>query len=93
MFSCAVCGARFLINIKAKAQRIVTYIVNVLILILGIAYTLYFRRLVYYNKYILCEFQRDEGLSEACWIRVRSKRVEHATNRSRRHRVVLKLSE
>lgn len=39
-----LCGVLFLINIKAKTQRIITYIVNVLILLLGIAYALYFRR-------------------------------------------------
>ena len=39
-----LCGVLFLINIKDKTQRIITYIVNVIILILGIAYAIYFRR-------------------------------------------------
>lgn len=39
-----LCGVLLLINIKTKAQRTITYIANVLILILGIAYALYFRR-------------------------------------------------
>ena len=41
-----LCGVLFLINIKAKTQRTITYIVNVLVLLLGITYALYFRRLL-----------------------------------------------
>ena len=39
-----LCGALFLINIKAKTQRVLTYTFTVTIFVLGIIYALYFRR-------------------------------------------------
>lgn len=39
-----LCGVLFLINIKAKTQRVLTYTFTVTIFVLGIIYALYFRR-------------------------------------------------
>lgn len=39
-----LCGVLFLINIKAKTQRALTYTFTVTIFVLGITYALYFRR-------------------------------------------------
>lgn len=39
-----LCGVLFLINIKAKTQRVLRYIFTVTIFVLGIIYALYFRR-------------------------------------------------
>ena len=39
-----LCGVLFLINIKAKTQRVLTYTFTVMIFVLGIIYALYFRR-------------------------------------------------
>ncbi len=39
-----LCGLLFLINIKSKLQRVITYVLNILVLLLEISYALYFRR-------------------------------------------------
>lgn len=39
-----LCGVLFLINIKAKTQRVLTYTLTVTIFVLGIVYAFYFRR-------------------------------------------------
>ena len=39
-----LCGVLFLINIKAKTQRVLTYTFTVAIFVLGIVYAFYFRR-------------------------------------------------
>lgn len=41
---CFLCGTLFLFNIRSKPWRILTYTLNVIILLLGIAYAIYFRR-------------------------------------------------
>lgn len=41
---CFLCSTLFLFNIRSKPWRILTYILNVIILLLGIAYAIYFRR-------------------------------------------------
>ena len=41
---CFLCGTLFLFNIRSKPWRFLTYTLNVIILLLGIAYAIYFRR-------------------------------------------------
>ena len=39
-----LCGVLLLFNIRSKAQLVITYTVNVLVLVFGLAYAIYFRR-------------------------------------------------
>lgn len=48
-----LCGVLFLINIKAKTQRVLTYTFTATIFVLGIIYALYFRRpLGFYTAFL-----------------------------------------